>query len=453
MGDRKTAPKVEDCSSTLIVGLGQTGLSCARYLHARGIEFAVVDSRDVPPAIEQLKLECPEVPVLTGGFHEREITTADCLIVSPGVSLREASSARAIDAGKVVFGDIEMFAGVASAPVVAVTGSNGKSTVTTLLGEMAERAGLRVRVGGNLGPPALDLIDHEEPDLYVLELSSFQLETTFSLDAAAAVVLNVSPDHMDRYDDLGAYLNAKSRVYRGTGVAVVNKDDARASALVGAERAAVRFTLSPPAHDEFGLVVEGEDAYLAFGKQPLMRVDQIALAGRHNLSNALAALALGHSIGLDWGPMLEALNEFQGLAHRCELVRNHNGVRWYNDSKATNVGATVAAIEGMASSGPLVVIAGGDGKSADFSALRDSFDKALRGVILIGRDADKIEAVVGQRCACQRATDMRSAVEFAASIARQGDIVLLSPACASHDMYENYEQRGEDFRRLVLEIR
>ena len=453
MGDKTAGPTVEGCASTLIVGLGQTGLSCARYLHARGIDFAVVDSRDTPPGLEALRSECPQVPVSTGGFNARAIATADCLILSPGVSLRETSIAQALGAGKVVFGDIEVFAGVVSAPVVAITGSNGKSTVTTLLGDMAERAGLSVRVGGNLGPPALDLIETDEPDLYVLELSSFQLETTYSLDAAAAVALNASPDHMDRYDNFAAYLNAKSRIYRGTGVAVVNRDDEHTCDLVKDDREVVRFTMSAPECDEFGILGEGAEAHLGFGNKRLMPVEEIALAGRHNVANALAALALGYSVGLDWEPMLGALRSFGGLAHRCELVRNHNGVRWYNDSKATNVGATVAAIEGMASAGPLVLIAGGDAKSADFSAMRSAFRATFRSVILLGRDADNIAEVVASHNPCEKVNDMRAAVQLAEKHAQPGDVVLLSPACASYDMYENYQQRGEDFAHLVRELR
>ena len=452
MSTKSSTPRVEDCQSTLIVGLGRTGLSCARYLHARGISFTVVDSRKIPPGLDELNATCPDAHVLTGEFFEAPFLAAQCLIVSPGVSLEEAPLRDAIAAGKVVLGDIEMFAGVASAPVVAITGSNGKSTVTTLVGQMAEREGLNVRVGGNLGPPALDLIEASEPDLYVLELSSFQLETTNTLRPAAASVLNISPDHMDRYPDLQAYAQAKARVYRGAGVAVVNKDDALSRALLDDAEPRVQFTLSAPADDEFGIVATDEQDFVAFGDQILLSTDEIALAGKHNVANALAALALGHALGFEWQPMLDTLRTFSGLAHRCEFVRLHNGVRWYNDSKATNVGATVAAIHGMSASGPLVLIAGGDAKSADFSALGAAAAQALSAVILIGRDADAIEAAIPSGQSCHRASDMRDAVSLAASLTRDGDIVLMSPACASFDMYDNYEQRGHDFMRLVREL-
>ena len=441
--------QLEDCRRTLIVGLGDTGLSCARYLHARGIACSVVDSRELPPGLEQFRDELADVPLTLGGFDKAAFEAADCLIVSPGVSLQVPVIAAARAAGKVVLGDIEMFAGVCQAPVAAVTGSNGKSTVTRMLGDMAIAAGLKVRVGGNLGPPALDLITDDEPDLYVLELSSFQLETTRSLDAATAVVLNVSPDHMDRYHDYQDYLTAKARVYRGTGVPVINRDDPSAAALVEADRTAVAFTLSEPGVDELGVRQVGGEEWFACGEENLMPLAELCLDGRHNVANALAALALGWNLGLDWEPMLETLRNFGGLPHRCQRVRQLDGVGWYNDSKATNVGATLAAVRGMAAAGPVVLIAGGDAKAADFSALREVMDERVRAVVLMGRDAGVIESAIDGLATCVHASDLEQAVSLARSSAHPGDIVLLSPACASFDMYTGYEQRGEHFITLV----
>ena len=437
---------------TLVVGMGRTGLSCARYLHARGIEFAIVDSRSAPPGLEEFENMMADVSVTVGGFEPDLFEAADCLVVSPGVSLDEPVVAQARRQGKVVLGDIEMFAGVVQSPVVAITGSNGKSTVTVLVGQMAEQAGLQVRVGGNLGPPALELIEANEPDLYVLELSSFQLETTRSLDAATSVVLNVSPDHMDRYSDLDDYAGAKQRVYRGTGIPVINKDDPATRQMVDSHRAPVMFTLSEPGDGEFGVRHHEGAQWLAFGDEPLMPVSMLALKGRHNLANALAALSLGRNVGLEWAPMLETLQRFSGLPHRCQLVRTLDGVRWYNDSKATNVGATVAAINGMSDVGPLVLIAGGVGKSADFSAFSTAVSGTVRAVVLLGADADAIEAVIDEAQLCLRAADMEHAVRIARQQAEPGDCVLLSPACASFDMYDNYEQRGDHYAALVMEL-
>ncbi len=437
---------------TLVVGMGRTGLSCARYLHARGIEFAIVDSRSAPPGLEEFEHMMADVPVTVGGFEPDLFEAADCLVVSPGVSLDEPVVAQARRQGKVVLGDIEMFAGVVQSPVVAITGSNGKSTVTVLVGQMAEQAGLEVRVGGNLGPPALELIEANEPDLYVLELSSFQLETTRSLDAATSVVLNVSPDHMDRYGDLDEYAGAKQRVYRGTGIPVINKDDPATLQMVDSHRAPVMFTLGEPGDGEFGVRHHEGAQWLAFGDELLMPVSMLALKGRHNLANVLAALSLGRNVGLEWAPMLETLQRFSGLPHRCQLVRTLDGVRWYNDSKATNVGATVAAINGMSDEGPLVLIAGGVGKSADFSALSTAVSGTVRAVVLLGVDSDAIEAVIDEDQMCFRAADMEHAIRLARQQAEPGDCVLLSPACASFDMYDNYEQRGDHYAALVMEL-
>jgi len=434
-------------SQTLIVGLGKTGLSCARYLAAQGESFVVTDSRPQPPGLDELLNEYPEAPVHVGGFRDDDFSLASRIVLSPGVSLRNQHVAAAVSRGAEVLGDVELFARSVTAPVVAITGTNGKSTVTTLVAEMAKAAGRQVGAGGNLGMPALELLDRADTDLYVLELSSFQLETTQSLDAVAAVVLNITPDHMDRYDNLEHYSKTKATVYRGTGVMVINSDDVVVNSMADKQRQVIRFSLQQPAEGEFGIMTVADKQYLAFGKEQLLSVDKLKIPGRHNQANALAALALGQAIGLDMSTMLATLRDFTGLAHRSEWVAEAKGVRWFNDSKATNVGATVAALQGMP--GPLILIAGGDGKSADFSKLHDVIEKQARAVILLGRDADSIEKIINGSVPVHRATDMHDAVRLARKITKPGDNVLLSPACASFDMYSNYMERGDDFVQAV----
>jgi len=432
---------------TLIVGLGKTGLSCARYLAAQGESCVVTDTRSQPPGLTELLSEYPDIPVHVGGFREDDFSAAKRIVLSPGISLKDKHVSSAVQRGAEVLGDIELFARTVTAPVVAITGTNGKSTVTTLLSEMATASGRKVRAGGNLGLPALELLDSAETDLYVLELSSFQLETTKSLNAVAAVVLNVTPDHMDRYDNVEQYAQIKAAVYNGDGVMVINNDDAAVSSMAKSRRKTIRFGLAQPDEGEFGLIHEAGQTFLGFGTEKLLATDELKIPGRHNQSNALAALALGVAINLDMSAMIETLRGFKGLAHRSEWVAEHNGVRWFNDSKATNVGATVAALEGMPS--PLILIAGGDGKSADFSELHDVIASQAREVILLGRDADSIEHVIDGAVPVHRAVDMKDAVKIAQRIAKSGDSVLLAPACASFDMYNNYMERGDDFAKAV----
>ena len=436
-----------DSLQTLIVGLGKTGLSCARYLAAQGESCVVTDTRSQPPGLNELRSEFPDMPVHVGGFRDDDFFDAKRLIVSPGISLQDAHVSAAVARGAEVLGDIELFARSVIAPVVAITGTNGKSTVTTLLAEMAIASGRKVRAGGNLGLPALELLGNDDIDLYVLELSSFQLETTRSLNAAAAVVLNITPDHMDRYDSLEQYRKTKATVYNGNGVMIINNDDPDVRELADPQREVIRFGLGKPQQGEFGLVQNGADDYIAFGQQQLMPTNELKIPGQHNQSNALAALALGYAINLDMSAMLDTLRHFKGLAHRSEWVAEHNGVRWFNDSKATNVGATIAALQGMP--GPLVLIAGGDGKAADFSALHDVIAKHCREVILLGRDAKKIDQAINNAVPVYHAADMRDAVCIARDITKPDDSVLLSPACASFDMYSNYMERGDDFIKSV----
>lgn len=435
----------------LVVGLGKTGLSCVRTLKSLGAEVMVTDNRLAPPELKGLETGFPTVPRHLGGFDPELFAKARRILISPGIAVTTPPIARAAARGVPVWGDIELFARLNHTPVAAITGSNGKSTVTTLLGLMAERAGVKTAIGGNLGPPALDLLNRANAELDVLELSSFQLETTSSLNARAAVVLNISPDHLDRYTDLNDYVQAKRRIYRGDGYMVINVDDPLVATMIEPDRPTLCFTLNEPKEGEFGLCRRGDEIWLAHGDDCWLVASDLKIRGRHNLTNALAALAMGYALGLERGAMLSALRDFSGLPHRTQLVVEHQGVRWFNDSKGTNVGATVAAVHGLP--GHLVLIAGGEGKGQDFTPLREALADKARGIVLIGRDAPLIERAINQVIPVCKARDMDEAVILAAELAHPGDSVLLSPACASFDMFSNYEERGTVFahaaRRLV----
>ena len=439
-------------TKTLVVGLGKTGLSSARYLRAQGVDLAVTDSRSNPPGLKRIRAEMPDVALFLGGFDEAVFAAADRLVVSPGVPVHQAQVAMAAARGAEILGDIELFARAAEAPIAAITGSNGKSTVTTLLGQMARLSGVNAAIGGNLGEPALDLLDARS-ELYVLELSSFQLETTHSMRPLVATVLNVSPDHMDRYRDLDAYAAVKARILNGAGTAVLNRDDPRVAAMAGIGDADRGFGLHrPEMPGDFGLVEQGGEAWLARGSEPLIPRSEVVIAGRHNLANALAALAMGDACGLPVAPMLETLRNFRGLPHRTLLVAERRGVSWYDDSKGTNPGATVAALEGLrgpAGGARVVLIAGGDCKGADFTPLAVAVKRTARAVILIGRDAPLIEREMHATVPLLRAQSMKDAVQLAAEVAMTGDAVLLSPACASFDMFDDYEHRGRVFMDAV----
>jgi UDP-N-acetylmuramoylalanine--D-glutamate ligase len=336
--------------------------------------------------------------------------------------------------------------------VVAVTGSNGKSTVAALINAMISDAGYHVELGGNFGTPALSFLDKGTPAFYVLELSSFQLETVSSLNAAAAVVLNISPDHMDRYAQIEDYALAKERIYRGDGCMVINRDDSRVFAMERKGRKVLRFSLAKPGPGEFGLCQRGGVAWLCYGGEYLMPAAELRIRGRHNISNALSALALGIAINLPLASMLQTLKRFTGLAHRCEWVAEIEGITWINDSKGTNTGATIAAIEGLAWIDDIILIAGGDGKGADFAPLAEALSGRVRAVVLIGRDAGRIAAAVQERTQVCYATGIQAAVETAARLARPGDKVLLSPACASQDMFTDYQDRGRRFVEAVSRL-
>lgn len=438
----------------VVVGLGKTGLSCVRFLKSRGYAVAVNDTRELPPGLAELKAEFPDVEVSLGGLDAALLARAGEIIASPGVSVNEPELQTATRASGVpVAGDVELFCREVEAPVIAITGSNAKSTVTTLVGLMARNAGLDVGVGGNLGLPVLDMVrERGEQQIYVLELSSFQLETTHSLRAAVAVVLNISEDHMDRYDSMQAYCEAKYRIFKGCRHAVVNRDDALTAPAVVQGLPMSSFGLDAPAAGQFGVVVQGGEKFLAQGDVLLMPVSEMKIRGDHNVANALACLALGHAAGLPMAAMLETLRTFTGLRHRCELVSEAQGVAWYNDSKGTNVGATLAAINGLGASikGKLVLIAGGVGKGQDFAPLSEPLVRHARALVLIGEDGPRIAAAVSDDVQKIVATSLVDAVAAAKSVAREGDAVLLSPACASFDMFKHYEDRGEQFVAAVL---
>lgn len=432
----------------VIIGLGTTGLSVARFLARQGLAFAVVDSRMNPPGLTELKSEFPGVEVHLGDFNSVLMDEAGQLIVSPGVAVSTPEISSAIETGAEVLGDIELFARYVEKPVIAITGSNGKSTVTALLGEMVKAAGVSVGVGGNIGTPALDLLDDENVDLYVMELSSFQLETTSSLKAQAAVVLNVSPDHMDRYPSFDAYRQAKAVVYKNAKHCVVNRDEPESAALAG-ECDCISYGLDEPvSNHDFGLRMIDGVAWLVHGDQLLCRASEIRMPGRHNVSNVLAAMALAHCAGIDEAMAIEAAKIFPGLPHRCEWVGEWNGVSWFNDSKGTNVGATVAALQGLQQT--VVLIAGGQAKGAEFSELAKAVAGKTRAVVLFGEDASQIEVAIADRTKVIRADDLADAVQEAKSVTQNGDVVLFSPACASFDMFDNYLHRGESF---VTEVR
>jgi UDP-N-acetylmuramoylalanine--D-glutamate ligase len=437
----------------IVVGLGKSGMSLVRFLARQGLPFAVVDSRANPPELATLREQFPQVEVRCGELDVEFLCRASELLVSPGMALATPALQQAAARGVKMSGDIELFARYAKAPIIAITGSNAKSTVTTLVGDMAVTAGKRVAVGGNLGTPALDLLA-DDVELYVLELSSFQLETTAQLNAAVATVLNVSEDHMDRYSGLPAYHQAKHRIFRGAKHVVINRQDALSRPLLNEGVTSSTFGLNKPDFKTFGILAEDGEKYLAYQFDTLLNVRELKVRGAHNQANALAALALGHAAGLPMAAMLATLREFTGLEHRCQWLRELHGVNYYDDSKATNVGAALAAIEGLGADidGKLLLVAGGDGKGADFSALRAPVAAHCRAVMLLGRDAELLASALGDSVPLMRVSSLQEAVLRAAELAQSGDAVLLSPACASLDMFKNYEQRGQLFAAAVQEL-
>lgn len=436
----------------VVVGLGKTGLSCARHLQRQGLPFFAVDTRPQPPGLAEFQAEFADSRVECGELRAEMLAPADVIVLSPGVDGRHPLLRQAREQGKRLTGDIDLFARVVEAPLVAITGSNAKTTVTTLVGEMARAAGIRVAVAGNIGTPVLDLLAEAPYALYVLELSSFQLETTSNLGAAVATVLNISPDHMDRYDSMQAYHRAKHRIFQGCRHAVVNRDDALSRPLLPAGVALSSFGLGREDSLEFSVIEQAGESWLAFARQALLPVRELKIAGRHNVANALAALALGRAVGLDWEPMLGVLRQYPGLPHRCQWLAEINGVPWYNDSKGTNVGATVAAITSLGTEGRVLLLAGGVGKGADFSVLGPVMARYGRMAILFGEAAPQLAEVLQPVVDVVRVSNLEAAVAHAHAQARPGEQVLLSPACASFDMFRDYEQRGAAFAAAVEEL-
>lgn len=445
----------------LVLGLGNTGLSMVRWLARHGARVTVADSRAEPPHARGLADEHPEVPVIAGPFEAEAFSAADAIAISPGIDRRESLVANAVKRGVPVIGDIEIFAQALRAhgdqhhelrpKVIAITGSNGKSTVTAMAGEACAAAGRRTLVAGNIGVPVLDALGAIEagaamPEVIALELSSFQLESTATLDADAATVLNVTEDHLDRYDGMADYAAAKARVFQGRGVQVLNRQDAWSRGMARAGRETMTFGLDRPAGaHEWGV---RRESMLAHGERELMPLAELPITGLHNAANALAALALGSAVGLDDAAMLDGLRRFRGLPHRLQKVAEIRGIAFYDDSKGTNVGATVAALSGMPV--PVVLIAGGDGKNQDFAPLAEPVRAHARAVVLIGRDAPAIERVVrGTSVPVLHAATMEEAVDSAYRAARAADAVLLSPACASYDMFRSYVHRAEVFVEAV----
>lgn len=445
-------------SRVLVLGMGDTGLSMTRWLAGRGAEIRVADSREAPPHAPVFAREWPDIPVSTGAFRDADFRGVDLIALSPGIDPRQEPIAAAVRRGVPVAGDIELFARElatrADASVIAITGSNGKSTVTAMAGDMCRAAARDTVVAGNFGLPVLDVLGEIEagrtvPDTFVLELSSFQLESTASLAPAAATMLNLTADHLDRYDGLPQYAAAKARIFAGNGTQVLNRDDAWSMGMRQAGRRVETFGRSAPGADgEWGIRTEGPGRALARGATALLPLDALPVTGLHNASNALAAAALAHAVGVPDAAIVAALQNFEGLPHRVKKIHTINDIEFYDDSKGTNVGATVAALDGMSRS--VALIAGGDGKGQDFTPLAPAVARRARGVVLIGRDADAIARVLaGTGVQITRAESLEQAVGAAFAACRAGDAVLLSPACASYDMFRNYVHRGEMFARAV----
>jgi len=433
----------------VILGLGKTGLSVARFLTKQNRTFVVVDTRDNPPGLAELKTINANVTILAGTISEHVETImcgAEEIIISPGISRDIPVIKAAIKMGISVVGDVELFLREAKAPVVGITGSNGKTTVTTLVGLAAEKAGLHVKVAGNIGIPALDVL-HDSVELYVLELSSFQLESIPRAKLSVACNLNVSADHMDRYSSLAVYCMAKQRIFWGAERVVYNLDDklTQPPAISGVHRFGFGLGVSSEQGDSKYLY-DGESAALKNDNDTLLLANELKMFGRHNIANALAVMGICDAARIDRAAVLNVLRTFKGLPHRCEWAGEKKTITFINDSKATNVGATIAAIEGLyADFSAITLIAGGDGKDADFSALGNVIEGRIRVLVLVGVDAGKIAAQVNKKVTTFYAESLPEAVQMAYQKSEPNSAVLLSPACASFDMFSGFEARGECF--------
>lgn len=447
-----------DNKNVVIVGLGSTGVSCAKYFAQAGQHFKIVDSREDPPGLKEILELFPDIELELGAFREQTFLTADKLVVSPGVSLKTPEIVAAKKAGVKITGDIDIFSSAVKAPIVAVTGSNGKSTVVAILAEILRKANIDFALGGNLDggnfKPALDMLLEPTKDLYVLELSSFQLETTNNLGAAVALMLNLSEDHMDRYDDLEDYYHAKANIYNGCKKVLINRED-KFSELGRSLGVPVKdFGFGRPSVDGLGLLEEDGDQYLSYQLERIASISELKVVGQHNILNLLAGAGLALAIDIDMASIARGVKAFSGLPHRCQWVANIHGVDFYNDSKGTNVGATVAAIESLGQNvaGQLVLIAGGIAKGADFTALLPTVSRWCKSVVLIGQDAAVLGADFGEEVRTYYAQSMSEAVSLASGQAVSGDAILLSPACASFDMFDNFQHRGDVFIAAVEDL-
>ncbi|MBK5648423.1 MAG: UDP-N-acetylmuramoyl-L-alanine--D-glutamate ligase, partial [Acinetobacter sp.] len=435
----------------VVAGLGISGVSAVNFLHENGYRVAVTDSREVPPGHEQIPAA---VQTSFGQLDQDLLLQAEEIVISPGLDPQLPAIQAAIAKGIPVISEIQILRRATDKPIVAITGSNAKSTVTTLIGLMAQDAGVKVAVGGNLGRPALDLT-HDDPDVYILELSSFQLEATSSLNAEVAVVLNMSEDHLDRHGDMAGYHAAKHRIFQGVKKVVYNRDDSLTRPLVPDVTPMQSFGLNAPDLKQYGILREDNGTiWLARGRERLLKSSEMYIQGTHNVANALACLALGEAIGLPMDKMLETLKTFKGLEHRCEFVKEVNGVRYYNDSKGTNIGATLAALDGLgaaieAQGGQVAIILGGQGKGQDFTALRESLQKYAKVAVLMGEDRSIIENAIAGTTTLLHAASLQQAVELCQQHTHAQDVVLLSPACASFDMFTGYPERGHRFVEYV----
>lgn len=444
----------------LVLGIGESGLATVRWLHAQGARLRVADTRETHANVALIQAEIPSAEIVMGGFPPHIFTGVEFAVVSPGIALTTPEIQTAMQAGLTVIGDVELFAQYRdpTAKVIGITGANGKTTVTTLVGEMCKTAGLRTIVAGNIGLPVLEALLLETPDVYVLELSSFQLETTHRLVLDAATMLNLTEDHMDRYASMQDYAIAKARIFYNARSQVLNRDDAWSMLMARPKLPQVTFGLDAPTDSEncYGLQLrdeaDGSELWLVEGDMPLMNLAAMKLVGLHNAANALAAMALCRQIGIEHAPILQTLYAFKGLPHRVEWVAEMDDVDYYDDSKGTNVGATCAAISGMTQK--VVLIAGGDGKGQDFKPLEQPVKENARAVVLIGRDASLIEqALLPTDVPLYHAGDLPEAVNIAKKVAQAGDAVLLSPACASLDMFKNYVHRAEVFIDAVMRLK
>jgi len=441
--------------NVLVLGLGETGLSSLRWLVAQGASLSVADTRDSPPGLDTIKAEFPNVIIHTGAFKASSFSDVDLIVASPGVPLSEPEIQAAIQRGVNVVGDVELFGQYrpTSAKVIAITGANGKTTVTTLVGEICKAAGLKTIVAGNIGLPVLDALNMETPDVYVLELSSFQLETTSNLQIDVATMLNLTEDHMDRYASFQDYAIAKARIFYNAKLQVLNRDDAWSMLMARPKLAQVTFGLNDDGDEySYGLKQIDDDTWLCEGDKELINLQDLKIVGLHNAANALASVALCRGIGVDYAHIIQTLYNFKGLPHRVEWVANIDNVDYYDDSKGTNVGATCAALAGLAQK--VVLIAGGDGKGQDFSPLAVAVAENASAVVLIGRDAPLIEAVlIPTNVPLYQAIDLPEAVNIAQKLAKADEAVLLSPACASFDMFKNYVHRAEVFVAAVNRLK